>query len=268
VNTFSGNRLLALFAIVLSLALVFSTFPAVEAQAKTPQGKVMTNTQRMAGPSLKKKQDSWYKKGRVLTLDCYERGQAVKGWFSKSFKNGYDNLWYKVKNDGGHWVADVDIETGSNSPITKKCASAAKPSSTSVAARTDAFVKKYQGKAWDYDGAYGAQCVDLFSYFNRDVVKAPRVYGNAKDLYKNASSSKYQKLSPSSTPRKGDVAVWSGKKPYSGGYGHVAIVLSDVNKSTIKTLAQNIWIGGRTVTKASVVNDSKSYLVGYLRPKK
>ncbi len=82
---------------------------------------VMAQTQRMSGPSLHTRQDGWYRKGQKLTLACYERGQAVKGYFSSNIPNGgWDNLWYRVSD--GHYVADVDIQTGSLQPVTGKCA--------------------------------------------------------------------------------------------------------------------------------------------------
>ena len=91
----------------------------------------------------------------------------------------------------------------------------------------DAFVNRWNGSYADYDGAYGAQCVDLFNYYNRDVVKAPRIAVNyAAQLFGAAPSSHYEKLSPGVTPRKGDVAVWGTSWPYTSA-GHVAIVLGD-----------------------------------------
>lgn len=82
-------------------------------------GAVMVKTQRMSKATLKSTQRGWYAKKSKLSLKCYVRGQKVKGYYSASFKNGWDDLWYKVSD--GHYVADVDLRTGSNKPITKKC---------------------------------------------------------------------------------------------------------------------------------------------------
>ena len=66
----------------------------------------------------------------------------------------------------------------------------------------DAFVNRWNGSYADYDGAYGAQCVDLFNYYNRDVVKAPRIAVNyAAQLFGAAPSSHYE-LSPGVTPQR------------------------------------------------------------------
>ncbi|MBR7744180.1 CHAP domain-containing protein [Phycicoccus sp. BSK3Z-2] len=131
---------------------------------------------------------------------------------------------------------------------------------SSLGSRVDAFVAKYNGKYVDFDGYYGAQCVDLFNFYNRDVVKArfaPASY--AYQLWGSYDTTRYIKVSASSTPRKGDVAIWSSNYPYSGGAGHVAIVLS-ASGTTFTALTQNPG-----ATKKATF--SKSYVIGFLRPR-
>lgn len=131
----------------------------------------------------------------------------------------------------------------------------------------DAFVAKYNGGYWDYDGYYGAQCVDLFEFYNRDVVGAPTIYADyAYQLYANfpaPAPTYYDRLGPSATPVKGDVAVWGSSLPGSQGAGHVAIVLGVVNSTTLQVIQQNAPVGAPT----GVGNISTAYLLGYLRPK-
>lgn len=123
----------------------------------------------------------------------------------------------------------------------------------------DAFVAKWNGKHADYDGAYGAQCVDLFNFYNRDVVGAPRIgVGTAAQLFNAAPASHYLKLSAGTAPRKGDVAVWGTSWPYTSA-GHVAIVLGDQG-GNISVLTQN---PGAT----KVASMTKAHLTGYLRPR-
>lgn len=124
---------------------------------------------------------------------------------------------------------------------------------------TDAFVDQWNGKYADYDGLYGAQCVDLFNYFNRDVVHARFASVDyAYQLYDTYDTSKYTKLAANATPRKGDVAIWNSNLPGSGGAGHVAIVLS-ISGSTLTIFTQN--------PGASHIGTlSTAYLRGYLRP--
>ena len=51
------------------------------------------------------------------------------------------------------------------------------------------FVKKNNGKKVDYDGVYGAQCVDLFRQYSLDVLGITEhtgscsTSGGAKDLF-------------------------------------------------------------------------------------
>lgn len=132
----------------------------------------------------------------------------------------------------------------------------------SLNTRVDAFVTKYNGKYADFDGRYGAQCVDLVQFYNRDVVRARFMStpfsGGAKDIWWTYDASRYTKVARTSAPRKGDVAIW-GPGVYGGSYGHIAIVLGDAG-SSIRTLTQN---PGAT----KVANLSKAGLLGYLRPR-
>ena len=51
------------------------------------------------------------------------------------------------------------------------------------------FFKKYNNKKIYYDKAYGAQCVDLFRQFNKEVlgISQPRGVNGAKDFWSNYS---------------------------------------------------------------------------------
>ncbi len=130
------------------------------------------------------------------------------------------------------------------------------------------FVSKYNGKAVDFDGAYGFQCVDLFRFYNRDVlnIEQPKGVNGAKDFWSNYASdpnlyNNFDKLSntPEFVPKPGDVMIWNG---YYGPYGHIAIVtIADINKFTC--LSQNDPTGRETHLKEYTY--SKVY--GVLRPK-
>jgi len=116
----TGYRLtgLAVAALLSGSGLLAMVF-APTANAK-PIGTVMAKAQRMSAPNLNSQQDGWYHKGDKLTLKCFKRGQAVKGYFSFNIPNGgWDNLWYKVSDN--HFVADVDIETGTLKTVTGEC---------------------------------------------------------------------------------------------------------------------------------------------------
>ncbi|MCA9823580.1 MAG: CHAP domain-containing protein [Dehalococcoidia bacterium] len=129
-------------------------------------------------------------------------------------------------------------------------------------ANVDAFANSYNGRSVDFDGLYGAQCFDLFNFYNRDVVGGPPITGAfyAKEIWTTPSTStSYVKRSASLSPGKGDVAVFDGT--LGGGAGHVAIVLDDQG-SNLRVVHQN-WTP--FVTTIAIV--PKVHILGYLRPK-
>jgi surface antigen len=127
-----------------------------------------------------------------------------------------------------------------------------------AASAFDRFMGKYNGVAIDHDGAFGAQCVDLTMRYASEVFGV-NVNGNGNQWYANgAASGAFYQVGAGATPQKGDIACWGSF--YGGGYGHVAIVISDAGGS-IRVLTQN---PGAT----HVDNLSKQGLQGYLRPKK
>lgn len=117
------------------------------------------------------------------------------------------------------------------------------------------FFNTHNGKKIDFDGSFGAQCKDLFSFYNRDVVKNPQyVPGNAWKLYENCPI-EYYKVAALNAPQKGDVAVW---KEEFGGFGHVAIVWDND-----KFFSQNYPLG----KECSLQTIPTFLLLGYLRPR-
>lgn len=131
---------------------------------------------------------------------------------------------------------------------------------TALAPKVDAFVSTYQGRYVDFDKAYGPQCVDLFNFYNRDIVKAPRIgVTYAWELWDKAPSSKYTRISASSTPRKGDVAIWSKSLSVTG---HVAMALWKPTPTTVRVFGQN-WPSD---LRSRSVDISTTHLRGYLRP--
>lgn len=98
------------------------TTPAVAdpaATTATAKATVMADTQQMSGPSLASRQVGTSPAGTRLDLVCYTHGQKVQGHFSSSIPGGWDDLWYR--DTTGVWQADVDLETGSNAPVTPAC---------------------------------------------------------------------------------------------------------------------------------------------------
>ena len=131
----------------------------------------------------------------------------------------------------------------------------------------DEFFIKYNGKKIDFDGAYSAQCVDLFNRYLVDclgisnpiqmfpVASAYQIWDYAKD---NSFFKRVQNT-PTGVPNKGDILIWN--KSQSLPYGHVAIFDSgDVNK--FKSFDQNWPLG--SVSK--LVDHNYTGLIGWLSP--
>lgn len=190
----------------------------------------------------------------------------------------------------GEWiVTDVDLPFSVSSPVKVTCQrvidpklqpprSAPKkeePEAAPVAGRTtttvssgpaaasglagvvDRWVASVSGRVMDYDGAYGGQCVDLTSFYNRDVVGGATIFGNGNQWFLSpANVGAYQRISPNSVPQKGDIACWNAF--YGGGYGHVAIVLENRGGS--------LWCLSQNPGPARGMLLSKQGLQGFLRP--
>ena len=132
------------------------------------------------------------------------------------------------------------------------------------------FVENYKGKSVDFDKAFWAQCVDLFNYYNRDVVGGlwvgtPRT-GGARDLYEVDSAARaefFKKMGPETPLQIGDVLVYG--EPY-GRYvengqtifnGHVRIYIGDG-----QTIEQN----GRVAFVTTITPLTVKGMLGILRP--
>ena len=134
----------------------------------------------------------------------------------------------------------------------------------------DDFVKRYNGKKVDFDGVYGAQCVDLFRKYCDEGLGIEEhtgpcsTSGGAKDLFldypKMPIEKKYFYRYTNKSYISGDVLIWDSteKNPY----GHVAILLAKLNNSFI-VFEQN----GFEQSGAKITIREKSNLLGVLRKK-
>lgn len=78
-----------------------------------------------------------------------------------------------------------------------------------------------KGQSLDYDGYFGAQCVDLIAYYYA-YLGTTTPGGNANQYATNALPNGWQRTK-GGKPQKGDILVYAG----GSGYGHVAIYESD-----------------------------------------
>lgn len=140
----------------------------------------------------------------------------------------------------------------------------------------DEFEKKYLGKAVDYDGVAGVQCVDLADQYLKDCFGITGVWVNgARDFYNNFNS--YPALVKAFTRipntrdlviQKGDLVIWGG-----GTWGHVAIGTGEGNIDWFESIEENT-LGKHEPTQKVQHIFNRTYgvdgcapVLGVLRPK-
>ncbi|MGN0601343.1 MAG: CHAP domain-containing protein [Oscillospiraceae bacterium] len=132
------------------------------------------------------------------------------------------------------------------------------------------FVKKHVGKAMDYDGVAGVQCVDLAKYYLKEVFDInPGAWGDAHCYYDNfnnisALKSNFDRIpnTPNFVPKKGDIMVWSGS--LNGGWGHIAVCTGEGNTTYFYSYDQN-WHGNHDA--CAKIKHNYNHVLGVLRPK-
>lgn len=112
--------------------------------------------------------------------------------------------------------------------------------------KIDEFINRYINTKVDFDNAYGAQCVDLFRQYCKDVLDIPHTGAveGAKDLFL-----KYDRLPAEMnyfhrTPAYknmdisvGDILVWNSTS--TNRYGHVGIFVSRVDDKSALVFEQD-----------------------------
>lgn len=132
------------------------------------------------------------------------------------------------------------------------------------------FVTKYSGKKVDFDGVYGAQCVDLFRQYSKECLGISEhtgscsTSGGAKDLFldypKMEKEKKYFTRETKKGMIQGDILIWNETE--TNKYGHVAIYLGKLNNSLIVFEQDGFKQDG-----AKINIRSKNNLLGFLRKK-
>lgn len=175
---------------------------STQSKAKAATGRVMVTTQRMSGPSLTTTQYGWYAAGTVLTLDCYAYGQAVRGW-----GGGPSSLWYRTSTG---FVADIDLATGSDGPITAACGSAA-PTTSTRESRAVSWAMSMVGSQ-----AYAGAC----ERFVENAFGTSGRYYSALTAFKALRAAGTMRYTRTSIPA--GMLVFSDG-PVDGPYGHVML---------------------------------------------
>lgn len=129
------------------------------------------------------------------------------------------------------------------------------------------FLKDGINQPHDFDGVYGAQCVDevnryLYKFWK---IKLP---GNAIDLLESAKRQGLTVIydAPGVNPKAGDVFVMSVP---THPYGHTGVVLEDSDGYTIKTVEQNIDGNADALTvggPARLNERDFTGIIGWIRP--
>lgn len=139
-----------------------------------------------------------------------------------------------------------------------------------MAVTFDSFIKKYIGKAVDYDSVSSVQCVDSVKlYLDKVFGIKPGAWGNAVDYWTDFEAHPelvryFDKIknTPDLVPEKGDIVVWSGDISVKNNYGHIAIATGEGDTSIFYSFDQN-W------NKKELQRVKHTYfaVLGVLRPK-
>lgn len=101
------------------------------------------------------------------------------------------------------------------------------------------FIRNNLGKKVDFDGKFGAQCVDLYRQYCKDVLNVPQTPAveGAKDIIEKPGSLSVTRDSALADYSRGDVLIWGATS--SNKYGHVAILVSVYNTKYFVVLEQD-----------------------------
>ena len=132
----------------------------------------------------------------------------------------------------------------------------------------DEFVEKYNGKKIDYDGAYGAQCVDVFRQYCKDVLSIPHTGAvvGAEELFTKydvlpLEQKCFERLPyPAGKAQAGDAVIFCATE--NNPYGHVAIVVS-AEDTTLTVFEQD----GFKQDGAHIATRGYGRVLGFLRKK-
>lgn len=133
------------------------------------------------------------------------------------------------------------------------------------------WINSNNNKYHDFDGYYGAQCVDLYNFYMTGFVGGRSSVGMggvgyAQELWGNHDRGSLVQVAKNQTPQMGDIAIWSNG--FNGVGGHVAIVAQSNGNGTIRVLNANVASNGGSKGTSVMSNLSTGSLLGYLRPKK
>lgn len=127
------------------------------------------------------------------------------------------------------------------------------------------FINLNNNKFLDFDGAYGAQCVDLVQFWAQNL-GLPKFHGNAIDLALQGSPNCPFISNTANNPSPGDIMIWGAapSDPYlqTGPNGHTAIYVSG-DTNSFNSFDQNFPTGS---TCHIYHHHNYNAVVGWLHP--
>lgn len=216
-------------------------------QQRTSQG--WGSTSQILNPtySAGKFYDTLKGVGGWQSMSPWQAAQKVQRSFDPSGSN-YQRQW-QLANRGFNSLSSTPAKNYGGAPNSAQ-----------------GFISAYNNKYVDYDGAYGAQCVDLYNAYTARFVGGQNIMvGWAPELFTHYDTKAYTRLGAGGYGHMGDVAVFNrgGATPS----GHVAIVVGDNGNGTLRVLQANATSAG-PAGNTIISNISKASLMGYLRPNK
>ena len=131
------------------------------------------------------------------------------------------------------------------------------------------FINTHINHKIDFDHAFGAQCVDVFRQYCKDVLEIEHTgaVNGAKDLWIKYSElpkeqMHFARYNSTFQMNSGDVVIWNHTP--TNEYGHVAIFLGYINKDKILVFEQN----GFKQDGCSIQVRNMDNCLGFLRFKK
>lgn len=125
------------------------------------------------------------------------------------------------------------------------------------------FINKWNGKKCDFDGYYGAQCVDLYRQYCKEVLNIPQTYPVkvAAEIWDNTMGNPnftHIKNTPTGVPQAGDIIIWSKKLNAAG---HVSIFING-SVWSFNSFDQNFPVG----SGCHIQSHNYKNVIGWLRP--
>ena len=188
---------------------------------------------------------------------------------SSGLLDALDNLVLSYFNEDGKNLISAlfgsNSSSSSDDSTTSSTTSSGYSSGDSKTAKE--FYDKYNGVAVDYDGAYGAQCVDLFKQYSDEVLGLKNyVVGGNGGAYNIAYDSRlnpyYDKVSLKDA-KYGDWVVWNPTSETNATYGHVAM-FTGMDGNYIKAFGTN---QGGPGGAANTINVPSGSVAAVLRAK-